>query len=77
VSEEERTENLLRHRQANTARLGEQSPLRDAEIESVDVDGFCYATLVKFDGFGFEDELEFPDDAAPGLGLGSRGQWKW
>lgn len=51
VSEEDRTESLLRHRLANRALLGEQSPLRDAAIGSVGVDGFFYVTPFELDGF--------------------------
>lgn len=73
VSEEQRAEDLLRHRQANKDLLGEHGPLLDAGIDSGVIGGFCYVTAVERDGFGFEDQLELPDYAAPGLDLDSRG----
>jgi hypothetical protein len=76
VSEEQRAEDLLRHRQANRVLLGEHGPLLDAGIDTGVIGGFCYVTTVEFDGFGFEDQLELPDYAAPGLDLDSGGLWK-
>jgi hypothetical protein len=76
VLEEDRTRNLLLHRQANRALLGEVGPV-DAGIGSAGVDGFFYGTPVEFDSFGYEDELEVAEDETRGFDLDSEGLWKW
>jgi hypothetical protein len=62
VSEEQRTEDLLRHREANRALLGEKSPLLDAGTNSGVRGVPCDVDTAEFDSFGFEDEPELPGE---------------
>jgi hypothetical protein len=62
VSEEQRMEDLLRHREANRALLGEKGPPLDAGSDSGAKDVPCSVDTAEFDSFGFEDEPEFPGE---------------
>jgi hypothetical protein len=62
VSEEQRMEELLRHREANQALLGEKSPPLDAGTDSGATGVPCYVETAEFDSFGFGDEPELPGE---------------